>query len=208
MVNLRHGFVLMLFAAVSSVAGAQGRWESASNVGQESTGDAMLTRCSYQTIGGYRFTTISRGICPFSVEINPETGKVKTPANSYSSSQSRAERATLKGQHSSSDPMWQTCVYETVGGYRFSTNQRGVCPFGVDVNPESGNVTVPNEGYGANGGSTGSWESATKTGQDHAGDGLLWRCSYKTLGGYRFTTTSRDLCKFSVEVNPVTREVR
>ncbi len=56
----------------------QSGWESATNVGQERTGDGMLTRCIYQTIGGYRFSTVVRGtVCPFSVMVNPETGQVK-----------------------------------------------------------------------------------------------------------------------------------
>lgn len=208
MLDLQQWIVPILAAVVPSGVGAQGHWESASNTGQSSTGDAMLTRCAYQTIGGYRFTTTSRGVCPFTVEIDPETGKVRTSAHRSSPFQPRSERATLQEQLQSSDPMWQKCIYETVGGYRFSTNQRGVCTFSVEVDPESGNVTSPNAGYGASDGGAGSWESATNTGQKQEGDGLLWRCAYETLGGYRFSTTSRNFCKFSVKVNPATREVR
>jgi len=150
----------------------------------------------------------SRGVCTFSVEVNPETGKVRASAYNAPVSHSRSEPATLQGQQPSGDPMWQKCVYQTLGGYRFSTNQRGICPYTVEVNPESGNVTSPSSVYGSSGGSTGSWESASNTGQEQAADGLLWKCSYQTLGGYRFSTTSRNLCKYSVQVNPATREVR
>lgn len=54
-----------------------GYWEAATFTGQSPTGDAMLTRCSYRTLGGYEFSIIVRGICPFSVQVNPETGQVK-----------------------------------------------------------------------------------------------------------------------------------
>jgi hypothetical protein len=72
-------FVIIVasLSIASSVALAQGRWENATNVGEESTGDFMLTRCIYETLGGYRFSIISRGICPFSVSVNPETGQVR-----------------------------------------------------------------------------------------------------------------------------------
>jgi len=206
--TVRRWLMPILAASVAFGAGAQDRWESATNIGQQSAEDPMLTRCSYQTIGGYRFSTISRGVCPFAVEVNPETGKVRTPAHNSVPSRSRSEQATLQGQQPSSDPMWQKCIYQTIGGYRFSTNQRGVCSFSVEVDPESGSVVSPNSGYGANRSEAGSWENATNTGQEQAGDGLLWRCSYETLGGYRFSTTSRSFCKFAVQVNPATREVR
>lgn len=51
-------------------------WQNATNIGTEPTGDAMLSRCIYETLGGYRFTIISRGLCPFQVKINPETNQV------------------------------------------------------------------------------------------------------------------------------------
>jgi hypothetical protein len=69
--------VVSVLIAASSIAVAQGRWESATNVGEEPTGDSMLTRCIYETLGGYRFSIVARGICPFSVKVNPETGQVQ-----------------------------------------------------------------------------------------------------------------------------------
>lgn len=56
---------------------AQGRWERATNISQSLTGDPMLVKCFYQTLGGFEFSIIVRGICPFSIEINPETGQWK-----------------------------------------------------------------------------------------------------------------------------------
>jgi len=69
--------LFLLCIVLSSASFAQGRWESATNVGQERTGDVMLTSCIYQTLGGYRFSIVVRGICPFSVRVNPETGQVR-----------------------------------------------------------------------------------------------------------------------------------
>ena len=70
------GLGLLLFASAAYPQN-YGRWETATNTGQSSTGDIMLTRCNYQTLGGYEFSIIVRGICPFSVQVNPETGHVK-----------------------------------------------------------------------------------------------------------------------------------
>jgi hypothetical protein len=201
--------LVFLFVAVyPMLTAAQGRWEHATNIGQQPSSDPLLLQCAYQTVGGYRFSTTSRGVCTFSVEVSPETGKVRAPGNVAANSQSRSEPATLLGQQPSGDPMWQKCSYQTLGGYRFSITHRGVCPFSLEVNPESARVTQPNTVDVTNEGGVGYWESATKTGQEQAIDGLLWRCSYETLGGYRFTTTSRNICKFSVQVNPATRAVR
>lgn len=54
-----------------------GNWQSATNVNREPTGDPMLTRCIYRTIGGYEFSINARGLCPYMVQINPETNQVR-----------------------------------------------------------------------------------------------------------------------------------
>jgi len=201
-------FLLFFLPALVSVANAQGRWEFATNSGQENTGDPLLTRCAYQTIGGYRFSATYRGLCPFSVEVNPETGKVRTSQYEHFTSQDRWENASNIGQEQTGDSMLTRCLYQTIGGYRFSINKRGLCAFTVEVNPQSGKVNAPQSALGSSSGTTGRWESATNVGQEQTGDSMLTRCAYQTISGYRFTTTSRGLCKFNVHINPETRQVR
>lgn len=46
--------------------------------GESSTGDPILTKCHYETITGYKFSVVVRGMCPYIVKINPETEQVKT----------------------------------------------------------------------------------------------------------------------------------
>ena len=198
---------VLLLLCLCAGANAQGRWESATNTGQESSGDPMLTRCTYQTIGGYRFSSTYRGICPFSVDVNPETGKVRT-SQSQSPSPDRLEQATNVGQEPTGDSMLTRCIYQTVGGYQFSTTQRGLCAYTVQVNPQTGKVNAPQSSYESPRGSGGNWDNATNIGQEPTGDGLLSRCLYETTSGYRFSTTSRGLCEFSVQVNPENRQVR
>ncbi|MDO4997635.1 MAG: hypothetical protein Q4E16_03210 [Neisseria sp.] len=66
--------VAMLMVSASAYAG----WESATNTGESETGDWRYTRCHYETLGGFRFSTVIEGrLCPYRVEINPETGQVK-----------------------------------------------------------------------------------------------------------------------------------
>ncbi|MCH4246288.1 MAG: hypothetical protein LKF82_00395 [Acinetobacter populi] len=68
-------FVLMLLSMNSF---ADYRWERANLVDTQDTGDYSLKRCIYETYRGYRFAMIHRGYsCPYSVQINPETGQVK-----------------------------------------------------------------------------------------------------------------------------------
>lgn len=69
--------LLAAMAAQAEPMGAVARFENATNVGQEKTGDAMLTRCVYETMGGYRFSIVRRGMCPFSVQVDPESGQVR-----------------------------------------------------------------------------------------------------------------------------------
>ena len=75
---MKRKAAILLFLCASISAIAQNQWESAANVGQQPTGDLMLTRCSYRTIGGYSFSIVVRSsVCPFRVEVNPETGQVR-----------------------------------------------------------------------------------------------------------------------------------
>jgi len=69
--------VVLLITFGSVAAYAYGEWQSATNTGQEKTGDMFLTKCLYKTLGGYEFYIIVRGLCPFSVQVNPESGQVK-----------------------------------------------------------------------------------------------------------------------------------
>lgn len=68
---------LSMFSAM--VFAQQERYETAMNTGESPTGDYMLNNCHYETIGGYTFSIIVRGVCPAIVRINPETGDVKRP---------------------------------------------------------------------------------------------------------------------------------
>ena len=52
-------------------------WESASNIGQQITGVPLQTLCIYKTIGGYEFTIIVKGMCPYVVQVNLVSGQVK-----------------------------------------------------------------------------------------------------------------------------------
>src|ERR1700682_6213258 len=123
---------------------SKGGWEGATNTGSERTAYAMLTRCMYQTLGGFRFSTTSRGLCAFSVEVNPETGKVKTPEPLVTApsaySKGGWEGATNTGSERTADAMLTRCTYQTLGGFRFSTTSRGLCAFSVEVNPDTGKV--------------------------------------------------------------------
>ena len=202
--------VLVLFAS-SSIAYC--RWENATNIEQEPTGDAFINRCTYQTLGGYRFFTDQRGICKFSVQVDPESGQVKTSQTDYgastNTSRERWENATNVGQEPTGDAFINRCTYQTLGGYRFSTDQRGICKFTVQVNPESGQVKTSQTDYGASTNTSLSrWERATNVGQEPTGDALINRCIYQTLGGYKFSTDQRGICKFSVEVNTENQQVR
>jgi hypothetical protein len=51
-------------------------YEDASFFGQVSTGDISITSCNYRTFKGYEFSVNYRGMCPYSVRINPETNMV------------------------------------------------------------------------------------------------------------------------------------
>lgn len=66
----------LVLAAVALGSSARGRLEPANLVDQEATKDPLLSRCFYRTLGGFEFAMISRGICPFSVRVNPETGEI------------------------------------------------------------------------------------------------------------------------------------
>ena len=203
----------LVFILVSSVGYGQSGWQSATNVSESSTGDAMLTKCIYETVGGYRFSTTSRGVCKFSIEVNPETSQVRSH-NSGSGSRYQGtgggwQSATNVGEDSTGDAMLTKCIYETVGGYRFSTISKGICKFSIEVNPETSEVRGNYSGIGSRyQGSGGGWQSATNVGEDSTGDAMLTKCIYETVGGYRFSTTSRGICRFSVEINPETNKVR
>jgi hypothetical protein len=135
--------VLMLSFATPAVA-QNGRWESASNTGQESAG-GMVTRCYYRTLGGYEFSMDQRGLCPFSVQVNPETREVRTGGSfgggslGRSPSSGRWESASNTGQESAGG-MVTRCYYRTLGGYEFSMDQRGLCRFSVQIDIETGEV--------------------------------------------------------------------
>lgn len=53
-------------------------WEVAYSTGEQRTGDPSITRCNYQTMGGYRFAVNSRSFCPITVEADPVSGRVRT----------------------------------------------------------------------------------------------------------------------------------
>jgi hypothetical protein len=196
---------MMLFG---KTAISQDQWERATNTGQKPTGDAMITSCNYQTLGGFRFSMTFHDLCPLSVDVNPETGKVRTRQLGYPNSSERWESATNEAQEPTGDAMVTRCVYQTLRGYRFSVDQHGICSVTVEVNPETGSVKTPLSGYGTSFNSGDRWESATNMGQESTGDGMLTRCTYQTLGGYNFSTNVRGVCPITVKVNPETRQVR
>ncbi len=213
--RITNAVIGLLPLLVTPLVSAQIRWESATNVGRESAGDPMLSRCIYQTLGGYRFSMIVRGLCPFTVEVNPETSQVKTPQPDYGRapsppSEENWQSATNVGRESSGDPLLSRCIYQTLGGYRFSTIFRGLCPFTVEVNPETSQVKTPQPDYRStlSPPSEENWQNATNVDRESAGDPMLTRCIYQMLGGYRFSTTFRGLCPFTVKVNPETGEVK
>ena len=69
--KLRKLILLAIGLSYSSMVFAD--WQTAHNTGQSETGDIFYTRCHYETIGGFRFSIIVKGFCPFSIEFNPET---------------------------------------------------------------------------------------------------------------------------------------
>ena len=71
-----RGLLIALALLGAVQAQAAGRFESASLVDEEKTGDVMLRRCVYETLGGYRFSVVMRSLCPITVRVNPETGEV------------------------------------------------------------------------------------------------------------------------------------
>lgn len=70
------GLALSLAATTAAIAYEQ--WDTAMKTSESPTGDPMLTKCHYETTTGYKFSIVVRGMCPYIVKINPETGKVKT----------------------------------------------------------------------------------------------------------------------------------
>ena len=60
-----------------NVGSDSGRWDSATKFDEGTTGDSSIRRCFYQTLGGYRFSVDVRGMCPYQVEVNVETGRVR-----------------------------------------------------------------------------------------------------------------------------------
>ncbi len=197
---------LLVFASCPAIAGDQ--WEAATNTGQETTNDPFLSRCKYQTVRGYMFSTTHRGLCPFSVEVEPESGRVRISQSGTSGMDERWEQASNIGREATGDVFISRCLYQTATGYRFSSDRRGLCPYMVEVNPETGRVKIQDQDYASPSRESGRWETATNTGEERTNDIYLTRCFYKTIGGYKFSTTSRGLCRFSVEINPETRQVR
>jgi hypothetical protein len=71
-----RGLVIALALLGAAAVQAAGRFEPASLQGEQETGDPLLRRCVYQTLGGYRFSVVMRSLCPITVRVNPETGEV------------------------------------------------------------------------------------------------------------------------------------
>ena len=68
---------LAIFGLSVLSASAYADWLTATNTGESRTGDIFYTQCHYETLGGLRFSITVKGICPFSVKYNPETGQVQ-----------------------------------------------------------------------------------------------------------------------------------
>lgn len=60
----------------TSAASEEHLYENATLFGQTRTGDISINSCKYATARGYRFAVNYRGICPYSVRVNPETNWV------------------------------------------------------------------------------------------------------------------------------------
>ncbi|MDC2825031.1 hypothetical protein PHA51_03120 [Rodentibacter pneumotropicus] len=75
MYQIKKWAIAMVFCGLSTVALAD--WERGTSVDEQETGDWRYTKCIYETLGGFRFSMINKGLCPFSVEVNPETGQVR-----------------------------------------------------------------------------------------------------------------------------------
>ncbi|MDD6911737.1 hypothetical protein [Actinobacillus minor] len=65
--------IMFLAVGLGTSSMALAEWESAYSSGESDTGDIRYTRCHYETIGGFRFSIIVKGICPVTIEFNPET---------------------------------------------------------------------------------------------------------------------------------------
>lgn len=70
----KHLLCVVVFA---SFGAAHAGFEAATSDGEDQTGDIMLTRCFDSTLGGFRFSIVRRGICPFQVLVDPESGEVR-----------------------------------------------------------------------------------------------------------------------------------
>jgi hypothetical protein len=123
------------------------QWQSATNTGKASTGDYSINKCLYRTYGGYEFSVNHRGGCPFSVDVNPESGEVwmgETLQPSFPAGSGLFgggwESARKTGQQSTGDYSVKRCLYKTSRGYEFSVDYKGGCPYSVDINIESGQV--------------------------------------------------------------------
>lgn len=68
---------ILVSSLVWTTALSSEQWQVATFRSESRTGDIMLVNCHYETIGGYRFSIVTRGSCPVIVKINPESGQVK-----------------------------------------------------------------------------------------------------------------------------------
>ncbi|KAE9529850.1 hypothetical protein [Testudinibacter aquarius] len=52
-------------------------WQAAYNESDTPATDINLYahRCTYKTLGGYRFTIVHDGFCPLTIEVDPMAGK-------------------------------------------------------------------------------------------------------------------------------------
>ena len=74
MINLKK--ITLLFAGLASASQAFAYWEYA-NLQEDIPSNGVFHTCVYESPTGYRFSIQKRGSCSYTVEFDPETGRVK-----------------------------------------------------------------------------------------------------------------------------------
>ena len=74
MINLKK--ITILFTGLASASQVLAYWEYA-NLQEDIPGNGVFHTCVYESPEGYRFSIQKRGFCPYTVEFDPETGRVR-----------------------------------------------------------------------------------------------------------------------------------
>lgn len=71
-----RNILLLAVVATSAMAQPAYAWDYATNTGSAVAGGGY-TKCFYTTIFGYKFSTVTKGMCPYTVQVDPPSGQVK-----------------------------------------------------------------------------------------------------------------------------------